>query len=433
MNIFNRLLVVLILILGPSACWKASYNGVKYESYDAALAAVKQDISTRLAGVSLSEKRTANEIIVLIPSDAELASLYSDMQDGAVSYYVSFYKEWVYGYAEALKRKGYFSKIEIREGESPDFIQLDPTQRLLYIDLDSTVQSERRMRNSAGADEKVNETVTGGGNLFESFTASVMEIDAKWSSTESSSMVASRTPPDILPDVARGNRYALVVGNARYKSVPLLNPANDARAMAAMLSKLGFEVDLRLDVSLSDFDRSIDLFYGKLAENKGVGLFYYAGHGLQVDGENYLVPVDAVIRTRSDVRYKCLNAGRVLGKMEDAGNPTNIIILDACRNNPLTRGLGSGMAGFNRMDAPQGAIIAYSTAPGSVSSDGNGDNGVYTKHLIKNMDIPGLDLNSIFIATRSEVLKETAGKQVPWESSSLTGKFYFRNPEGQKK
>lgn len=432
MNVFCRYLFLVVFVFGLSGCWKTSYNGVKYDSYDAALVAVKQDITARLSGISKSGERTNSEIILLIPSEPELASLYSGMPADSLPYYVNFYKAWLYGCAEALKRQGYFSKVEVREGESPDFIQLSTSQRMLYRDLDSTMQTEWVMRNSCGVDEVVQQDATASNAIFEDFLNSVGVVEKKWADSEDI-IVADTSSVEPFADVVKGKRYALVVGNSKYKTSPLLNPANDAGAMAAMLVSLGFEVDLKLNVDLRDFDASVERFYRKLTESKGVGLFYYAGHGLQVDGENYLVPIDASIGSRSDVRYKCLNAGRVLGKMDDADNLANIIILDACRNNPLTRSIGGGMAGFNRMDAPLGSIIAYSTAPGSVASDGNGKNGVFTKHLLKNMAVPGLDLNSIFIITRSEVVKETAGAQVPWESSSLTGKFYFRSSSIVKK
>lgn len=129
-----------------------------------------------------------------------------------------------------------------------------------------------------------------------------------------------------------------------------------------------------------------------------------------------------------------MDAGRILGKMEDAGNAMNIVILDACRNNPFARSFRSASRGLARMDAPTGSIVAYATAPGSVAADGSGRNGVYTKHLLQHMLTPGLDINTVFIKTRMDVIQETGGKQVPWEFSSLTGLFYFVDQEaGQEK
>ena len=224
-------------------------------------------------------------------------------------------------------------------------------------------------------------------------------------------------------------RTALVIGNGNYRVDPLRNSGRDAIDVASTLRELGFTVILKHDLSLKEMEAVVDAFHVEL--NKGaVGLFYYAGHGVQVDGRNYLVPTDASINSESDIKYECLDAGRVLGKMEDAGNGMNIVILDACRNNPFARSFRSGVRGLARMDAPTGSIVAYSTAPGSVAADGAGQNGVYTKHLLHHMKTPGLDISDIFLLTRKGVIGETKGKQVPWESSSLTDYFYFmgKNP-----
>ena len=219
-------------------------------------------------------------------------------------------------------------------------------------------------------------------------------------------------------------RYALVIGNGAYKAAPLKNPSKDARDMAALLKSLGFNVTLKVDAGLKDMEEAVREF-GTSLRRGGVGLFYFAGHGVQVGGNNYLVPVDAKIQSESDVRFECVDAGRVLGKMEDAGNSLNIVILDACRNNPFSRGFRSMDRGLAEMRAPTGSIIAYATAPGSVASDGTGENGIYTKYLLKNMRTPGLSITDVFMRVRMGVVGETAKKQVPWESSSLTGYFYL--------
>ncbi len=225
-------------------------------------------------------------------------------------------------------------------------------------------------------------------------------------------------------------RHALIIGNSAYKTAPLKNPVKDARDMAALLGTLGFNVTLKLDAGQKEMEEAVREF-GQALRKGGVGLFYFAGHGLQVQGNNYLVPVDAKIQTESDVRFECVDAGRVLGKMEDAGNTLNIVILDACRNNPFSRGFRSAERGLAEMRAPTGSLIAYATAPGSVASDGTGDNGIYTKHLLKNMRTPGLPITDVFMRVRMGVVGETAKKQVPWESSSLTGYFYLSGPGQQ--
>lgn len=234
--------------------------------------------------------------------------------------------------------------------------------------------------------------------------------------------------------LAAGNeaRIALVIGNSAYKTAPLKNPAKDARDMAGLLKSLGFKVTLKVDAGVKEMEEAVRQF-GQDLRQGGVGLFYFAGHGLQVQGSNYLVPVDAKIQTESDVRFECVDAGRVLGKMEDAGNTLNIVVLDACRNNPFSRGFRSAERGLAEMRAPTGSLIAYATAPGSVASDGSGDNGIYTKHLLQTMRTPGLPITDVFMRVRMGVVAETGKKQVPWESSSLTGYFYLAGttPAGQ--
>ncbi len=219
-------------------------------------------------------------------------------------------------------------------------------------------------------------------------------------------------------------RVALVIGNGAYPSAPLRNPVNDARDMAAALRSLGFEVISRENASLRQMEDALDQFWTSLKKG-GTGLFFFAGHGLQVKGVNYLVPVDARIQVEQDVKSLCLDAGRVLGRMEDAGNGLNLVILDACRNNPFARSWRSADAGLAKMDAPTGTLIAYATAPDSVAADGVGRNGVYTSHLLRFMRAPGLSIENVLKQTRIAVLNETGRKQIPWESSSLTGDFYF--------
>ncbi len=220
-------------------------------------------------------------------------------------------------------------------------------------------------------------------------------------------------------------RYALVIGNAKYRASPLRNSVNDATDIASALRSSGFKVTLLKNGSHRQMKKAIKKF-GRNLSNGGVGLFYFAGHGLQVDGHNYLVPIGADLDTESEVEYEAIDAGRVLGQMEDAGNDVNIVILDACRNNPYARSFRSARKGLAQMDAPTGSIVAYSTAPGSVAADGHGRNGVYTKHLLKYMRQENLTIGQLLMQVRKGVLRETGKKQIPWESSSLTGNFYFR-------
>ncbi|MDQ3802770.1 MAG: caspase domain-containing protein [Acidobacteriota bacterium] len=236
----------------------------------------------------------------------------------------------------------------------------------------------------------------------------------------------SRPRPPAPAQFGTERRVALVVGNGSYKVGPLRNPVNDARDMARVLRELGFEVLYQEDAGLGDMKRAVREFAGKIRDG-GVGLFYYAGHGVQVKGINYLVPVNAEVEREVDAEDECLDAGFVLRQMEDARSRVNILILDACRNNPFARSFRSRERGLALMDSPRGTLIAYATAPGSVASDGEGRNGIYTEELLRHVRTPGLSVEDFFKRVRVSVLNRTQGQQTPWESSSLTDSFYF-NP-----
>ena len=231
---------------------------------------------------------------------------------------------------------------------------------------------------------------------------------------------------------AAEKRIALVIGNSAYKDAPLANPANDARLMAKTLGGLGFEVIEVLDANQKAMKRAVRDFGARIerAGKDTVGLFYYAGHGVQVKGENFLIPVGAPIAREADVSIEAVSAGAILEQLSFAKNRLNIVILDACRNNPFKRSFRSASRGLARMDAPTGSIVAYSTAPGRVASDGDGQNGPYTEALARAMQRPGLKVEDVFKLTRRQVIASTAEQQVPWESSSLVGDFYFSGDAG---
>ncbi len=222
-------------------------------------------------------------------------------------------------------------------------------------------------------------------------------------------------------------RLALVIGNGAYREAPLGNPGNDARAIAQALERSGFTVILRTDVGLRDMMNAVRDFGTRLREG-GTGVFYFAGHGMQIKGRNYLIPVGADIQREDEVAYQALDAQAVLDKMETAGNATNLMILDACRNNPFARSFRSAQQGLAQMDAPVGTLVAFATSPGSVSSDGAGSNGLYTQFLLRAMAQPGMKVEDVFKEVRRSVRKESQGKQVPWESTSLEGDFFFMPP-----
>ena len=218
---------------------------------------------------------------------------------------------------------------------------------------------------------------------------------------------------------AQDRRIALVIGNGAYKSASLRNPVNDAGDIANALQELGFTVMLKINADQRSMKESIRRF-GKKLRSGGVGLFYFAGHGIQVKGYNFLIPIDADIESEADVEYEAIDAGRVLAQMENAENDLNIIILDACRDNPFARNFRSSSSGLAKMDAPRGSILAYATAPGAVASDGPGRNGLYTSKLLKYMSKHGLKIEGMFKQVRVAVMRESENKQVPWEVSSLT-------------
>ena len=231
--------------------------------------------------------------------------------------------------------------------------------------------------------------------------------------------------------VSAQKRLALIIGNSAYQNITALpNPVNDAKLMSSTLRELGFEVMCFTDLDRKTMTDKIYDFGDKLKEQNAVGLFYYAGHGLQVNGVNYLVPVTASVKREQEVDDECVSIEKVLGQLEYAGNDLNIIILDACRNNPFASvsRSASGDGGLAQMNAPKGTFVAYATSPGKTASDGTGNNGLYTEQLAKAVKIPGAKIEDVFKTVRNEVYKaskEMGAEQIPWENSSIFGDFYF--------
>jgi len=226
------------------------------------------------------------------------------------------------------------------------------------------------------------------------------------------------------PKADYSRRHALVIGNSAYQKSPLANPVNDARAMQDALKRSGFDVIALENASQAQMHEAI-LRFGDRLRDGGVGLFYFAGHGVQVKGHNFLMPVDVAITREEEVPYKALDGQQVLDILGSAKNPLNIIILDACRSNPFPRSTRSAEMGLALMEAPVGAMIAFATAPGAQALDGQGKNGVYTQHLLKYITQPGLKVEDVFKRVRVDVRRVTNGTQIPWESTSLEGDFYF--------
>jgi len=220
-------------------------------------------------------------------------------------------------------------------------------------------------------------------------------------------------------------RFALVIGNAKYKSGPLRNPENDADAMSDALEKSRFKVIKKKNVNLKQMRDAVREFTAQLGKND-VGLFYFSGHGTQIKGKNYLIPVESDIESSDEIATSALDADFILSKLESIGNQMNILILDACRSAPAYASSRSGGSGLANMDAAKGTFIAFATAPGKTASDGSGINSPYTKYLVSAIGDNGLPLEQVFKKVRRQVVDETNGVQVPWENSSILGDFYFR-------
>ncbi|MBL8203503.1 MAG: caspase family protein [Blastocatellia bacterium] len=226
-------------------------------------------------------------------------------------------------------------------------------------------------------------------------------------------------------EISTNERVALVIGNSNYQVGPLANPANDAKAMAQSLRDSGFDVMQYTNLNKRDFEESLRAFGSKVPRG-GVALFYFAGHGVQVKGVNFLLPVGARIEKEGDIEFEAVDAGRIMNELESAGSRLNIVILDACRNNPFAQRVRSLQRGLAVISAPSGTVVAYATGPGEVASDGDGNNGLYTQELLRNMREPNLRIEDVLKRTRISVKEKTNGQQVPWENTSLDGDFYFR-------
>ena len=225
-------------------------------------------------------------------------------------------------------------------------------------------------------------------------------------------------------------RVALVIGNAAYQyTAPLQNPLNDAQDMARVLTDLQFQVILTTNATLETMADAIFAF-GERLKGGGVGLFYYSGHGLQVKGENYLIPIDANVGREDDIKRKTINARDVLDKMDEAKSHLNLVFLDACRNNPFPRRVRAVSRGLAGMNAPTGTLLIFATNPDNVAQDGTGRNGAYTKHLLHYITQPGLEVGMLLRRVRTAVKDETGGQQVPWENGSIEGEFYFNGMRG---
>lgn len=241
--------------------------------------------------------------------------------------------------------------------------------------------------------------------------------------------LAQTAPEGTSTSLLRGpeQRVALVIGNAKYKNAPeLANPDNDATAMAQFLNKAGFEVTSAIDLTHNDMIRVVQDFSSKVSARgpNSVAMVYYAGHGVQLAGENYLVPVDASISTPNELTSNSLRLVDLMATLDSIPSRLRIVLLDACRNNPFP-GVNDAGRGLAIVDAPNGSIVGYSTAPGTEALDGSGNHSPYLQAFLNRANEPNLPIEQLFKRVRLDVAGSTGGKQVPWESSSLTSDFYF--------
>jgi hypothetical protein len=223
---------------------------------------------------------------------------------------------------------------------------------------------------------------------------------------------------------AQGQRVALVIGNDRYAAQPLVNAGRDGREVAAALRRLGFEVVEVIDGSKAQIEGGIERLQAALRGRQGVGLFYYAGHAVQIEWRNFMVPVDAALKGPRDVPAQTVDVSKVLDAFAASGTRTNIVVLDACRDNPF--GATGRAAGLAQMDAPPRTLIAFSTAPGNVAEDGQeGGHSLYTHYLLQELGRPRSRIEDVFKRVRLQVRQRTDGRQVPWENTSLEDEFFF--------
>ena len=232
----------------------------------------------------------------------------------------------------------------------------------------------------------------------------------------------------------RAPKVALVVGNGKYKDAPeLKNAPNDAKAIAEALKASGFDVTMKLDTGREDLIGAIRAYVHAMEQKKHVGLFYFAGHGVQLAWRNYLLPVDAVIDKIEDVAKQSVDIARLMEGLTKASNPMNVIILDACRENPFGKDFRVEQKGLLQMDAPNSTLLAYATSPGNVASDGDGANGLYTENLLREIKVPEAKIEDVFKRVRLGVRRKSNGAQIPWESTSLEEDFWFLPPKELKK
>lgn len=322
--------------------------------------------------------------------------------------------EWL-NFASTVNQKEYQLKVGIKSAS-----KIEETKIMVNGSLSRGINTVK----SDGYDQTINQTL----KLSEG-TNNIEVIVRNADGTASSTKVITCQVSHAIPDVSNGKRIALVIGNSNYtNSSALKNPVNDATDVAKKLKTLGFTVICSLDQTKRGMETAINDF-GIKAQGYDVALFFYAGHGISYNGNNYMIPIDANLAAEEDVQYDCTNTKRVLDKMQKANCKMKIMILDACRDLPnfargWHRSVGDG-GGFKDMSAPRGTYIAYATAEGDVAQDGKGRNSPYTTALLETFDEPNLPLSLFFERVTGKVIAATNERQNPWNSGSVSGTFIF--------
>jgi tetratricopeptide (TPR) repeat protein len=339
----------------------------------------------------------------------------------------------------AYSGKGNYAKAI---GEFGEAIRVDPNLAVAYVGRGLAYE---RKGDADRAKADFQSALTRPANKSDisqtDFGAALEKARNRLAALEPSTPAVAPSPMPSAPDTqigagpaAPGTRVALVIGNGNYANVPpLANPTNDAREISGALRELGFKVieGYNLD-STAMRGRIAD--FGAALPGAGVTLFYYAGHGVQVAGKNYLIPVDAKLERPSSLGVEAIEVGTVLSDMETEKR-VNLVFLDACRDNPLSRSLAKSFGvsrstavgqGLAQLNAGVGTLITFATSPDTVALDGSGKNSPFTTAMLKHIRTPGLEIRSMLTRVRSDVIKATNQQQVPWDHSSLTGDFYFR-------
>jgi tetratricopeptide (TPR) repeat protein len=414
--------------------YQAGFDQYKQEKYTAAITSFSEFLNKPTREKSLDTEvhylrglayfKTDNFKLAI--EDLQESIRLGHVNQGNIFWFIAKANEKLGYHFDAIK--AYDETIRLLPSDKDTLVKLYRERAQVYLKVDKRPLAYADLYRAYEI-QPANEQVRAELNLFSASEAETFRF-----SMNPQTNVATREINVQLVDLYKDEkRYALVIGNALYpKEIgELRNPVNDAMDMAKELEKSNFEVQLLTNATYGQMRAELQKFKEKLESgpaDKTVGLFYFAGHGLRQDQENYLVPIDAKIEFEDDIWRYCFPVQRmVLANMERSSSRLNIVILDACRNNPfpsLTRSLGN--QGLVEMQKARGSFIAFATAPGSVAIDGAGRNGLYTQEVLKAMRMPGLTIEQVFKEVRKNVMLLSGNRQNTWDNSNIVGEFYFK-------